>query len=65
MIKIKQMSLVDFMSEYGMKRSCTLMLINRRSDPLPAYKLGGQWYVDIQAFEQWRVEEHKRQYKYA
>lgn len=65
MPNLKQISLVDFMAEYGMKRTCTLKLINRRDNPLPAYKLGGQWYVDIPKFEAWREIEHKRQYKYA
>lgn len=62
---MKQIPLTAFMKEYGMKRTCVLKLINRRTDPLPAYKLGGQWCIDITAYEQWREEEHKRQYKYA
>ena len=65
MTEMKQMSLVKFMAEYGMNRTTTLKLINRKMAPIPAFKLGGQWYVDIPKFEKWREEEHKRQYKYA
>lgn len=61
----KQMSMVDFMEEYDMKRTTLWRLINRRDNPFPAFKLGGQWYIDVEAFERWRTEEHKRQYKYA
>ena len=45
-----------------MKRTCTLKLINRRNDPLPARKIGGQWYVLIPEFEVWREEEHIRNF---
>ena len=61
----KQITLVEFMAEYSMKRTTIWRLINRRDNPLPARKIGGQWYVLIPEFEVWREEEHKRQYKYA
>lgn len=60
---VKQMSLPKFIEIYDMPRVSIYQLIHTHG--FPAYKLGGRWYVDIQAFEKWREEEHRRQYKYA
>lgn len=58
-----QMPLSKFGKEYGFSRTTMWRMVNRGD--FPAYKLGGQWYVDIPAYEAWREKEHRRQYKYA
>ena len=62
---MKQIPLEQFIAEYGMPRSSVLALINRRDNPLPAYKISGRWYVAMDKYEKWREAEHKRSYKYA
>ena len=63
MDEVKQMPLTQFMKEYSMPRSNVDRLIHTHG--FPAYKLGGRWYVDIPEFKKWRVQEHRRQFKYA
>ena len=63
---VKQMSLTKFCKAYGICRTTALMLINRADsyNPLPAYKIKGQWYVDLKAYEKWRVVEDRRERKW-
>lgn len=48
-----------------MSLSTTKRLIHRENNPLPAFKIGRDWYVDTGAYERWRKEEHRANYKYA
>ncbi len=57
-----QLSLSDFKREFGFKNSTAQELIHTKE--FPAYKIRGQWYVDIDAFLKWRQREHERNYKY-
>ena len=59
---MKQLSLPKFIKEYGIPRSTVERLIHARK--LPAYKIGGRWYVDIAEYEHWRADEHRIQCKY-
>ena len=65
MLEAKQMRLDAFLKMYGMGRKYAYQVIRRRDDPLPAYKQGKYWYVDIEKYEAWRGREHQRCYKYA
>ncbi len=60
---VKQMSMPQFIESYNMPRRSVDQLIHTHG--FPAYKLGGRWYIDIPAFEKWREQEHRKQYKYA
>ena len=60
---MKMMKLSTFCKEYDMPRTTAVELVH--SSGFPAYKLGKCWYVDIPAFEKWRVQQHMRCYKYA
>ena len=48
----KQMKLNTFCKEYDMSRSSVIELIYRYN--LPAYKIGGRWYIDTNEYERWR-----------
>lgn len=61
----KQMRLDEFMEVYGVSRKYAYKAIRRAEDPLPAYKQGKCWYVDVEAYLKWRVREHNRCFKYA
>lgn len=61
----KQLSIRDFAESYGLSKPTIYRYINRRDDPLPAYKQGRVWYIDIEAYKAWREREHQRCYKYA
>lgn len=58
---MQQMQLPSFLREFDMPRTNFERLVFRRDNPLPAYKVGGRWYVDIPKYLEWREEEHKRQ----
>lgn len=59
----KQMSLSQFVKECGISRSTSLEMIHRSAQfhPLPAYKIGGRWYIDMEQYEKWRETEDFRQ----
>ena len=61
----KQLKLSEFREMFGMGREIVYKLVRRKDDPLPAYKQGKYWYVDIEAYKAWREREHQRCYKYA
>lgn len=56
----RQMALNAFLKEHGMSRSTVERLIHRHADPLPAFKIGQLWYVDINQYYKWRVREDRR-----
>jgi|APSaa5957512622_1039677.scaffolds.fasta_scaffold343351_1 hypothetical protein len=58
-----QMSLPNFIKEYGIPRSSLERLIY--SKEFPAYKIKGRWYIDIAKYEKWREIEHRRNVKVA
>ncbi|MBS6510396.1 MAG: helix-turn-helix domain-containing protein [Clostridiales bacterium] len=61
----KQLNTHDFSAAYSLSKATIYRLINRRDDPLPAYKQGSNWYIDIDEYKAWREREHQRCYKYA
>ena len=50
--KKKQLKLSSFCEEYDFPRTTVLELIYR--DKLPAYKIGGRWYIDMVKFSKCR-----------
>ncbi len=48
----RQLKLSAFCEEYDIPRTTAMELIYR--DNLPAYKIGGRWYIDMMKFYKWR-----------
>lgn len=61
--KKKQLKLPNFCDEFDIPRTTALKWIHARD--FPAYNLCGHWYVDIDAFYDWRIKQHQISYKYA
>lgn len=61
----KRLPLPQFCEEYGIGRTKALQLINRSEDPLPARKIGGRWFINLETYPEWEDREHMRSYKYA
>ena len=54
--QMNQMSLPTFCDRFDMPRASVLELI-RSNKGFPGYKIGGRWYIDVDAFKEWR-EKH-------
>ena len=59
-MEIMEMNLSKFLKSVSMSRSSFNRYIHRAKNPLPAYKRGGLWVVDIAEYRQWRTEEDQR-----
>ena len=59
----KQLKLTSFCKEFDVPRSTALKWVH--SQGFPAYNLVGHWYVDVDAYYEWRQNQHVKSYKYA
>jgi len=57
------MKLNHFCREFDVPRSTALEWIHSKG--FPGYRLAGHWYIDIEEYYTWRVQEHMKCYKYA
>lgn len=60
----KQLKLNNFCKEYDVPRTTVLRWISSGLN-FPAYNLCGHWYVDIEAYGDWKISCHQKSYKYA
>ena len=60
MVEVMEMKLSSFLKAVSMSKRSFDRYAHRAEHPLPAYKRGGVWVVDISEYKQWRTEEDKR-----
>lgn len=53
-----QLKLNQFCETYNISRSTAMLWI--QNEGMPAYKLGGRWYIDIGEFVSWRSNKYDK-----
>lgn len=60
MEEIREVVLPAFLKMFSMSRTSFERYVYRHDYPLPAYKRGRLWIVDIAEYKKWRDEENGR-----
>lgn len=57
---IIEMALPEFLTAFSMSRTSFDRYVHRAEHPMPAYKRGRLWIVNIDEYKRWRDEEDRR-----
>lgn len=61
-IQQKQISLRNFIKEFGVPRSTAVRMI--RTKGFPSYKVLGRWYIDLPQYYKWREVQDRNNRKF-
>lgn len=60
MDEVIEMTLPEFSKAFSMSRTSFDRYVHRAENPLPAYKRGRLWIINIAEYMEWRDAENKR-----
>lgn len=57
---IIEMTLPEFLKAFSMSRTSFDRYVHRAENPMPAYKRGRLWIINIDEYKKWRDGEDRR-----